>query len=100
MLEFVDAVDTRSEEHHYDRAKQPTGKDDGGEVDGCFVGAFNKFGLQLGQWTDDCSMALCIADSLIERRRFDGSDLRVRSLARHQKQNSQTVRGCFAKLLL
>jgi ADP-ribosyl-[dinitrogen reductase] hydrolase len=29
------------------------------------------FGLQPGQWTDDTSMALCLATSLIERQGFD-----------------------------
>ena len=29
------------------------------------------FRLQAGQWTDDTSMALCLAGSLIERRVFD-----------------------------
>ncbi|MHB8781594.1 MAG: ADP-ribosylglycohydrolase family protein [Candidatus Geothermincolia bacterium] len=32
------------------------------------------FGLEPGQWTDDTSMALCLADSLIERRGFDPLD--------------------------
>jgi len=41
-------------------------------------GASNAFGLQRGQWTDDAAMGLCMADSLIVRRRFDGSDMRVR----------------------
>ena len=34
-------------------------------------GAFN---LQPGEWTDDTSMALCLADSLIEKQRFDPVD--------------------------
>lgn len=38
----------------------------------------NAFNLLPGQWTDDASMGLCIADSLIARRRYDGSDIRVR----------------------
>jgi ADP-ribosyl-[dinitrogen reductase] hydrolase len=29
------------------------------------------FGLVPGEWTDDTSMALCLAESLIEKRRFD-----------------------------
>lgn len=29
------------------------------------------FNLQPGQWTDDTSMALCLAESLVERRGFD-----------------------------
>jgi ADP-ribosylglycohydrolase len=32
------------------------------------------FGLKPGQWTDDTSMALCLADSLVERRGFDPVD--------------------------
>ena len=32
------------------------------------------FGLQPGQWTDDTSMALCLATSLIERGGFDARD--------------------------
>jgi len=41
-------------------------------------GASNAFRLQRGQWTDDAAMGLCMADSLILRRSFDGSDMRVR----------------------
>lgn len=32
------------------------------------------FGLQPGQWTDDTSMALCLATSLVEQRGFDPAD--------------------------
>jgi ADP-ribosyl-[dinitrogen reductase] hydrolase len=32
------------------------------------------FGLQPGQWTDDTSMALCLAESLIEKRSFEPKD--------------------------
>ena len=38
---------------------------------------FNKFGLDAGQWTDDTSMALCMADSLLKCGKFDGSDVRL-----------------------
>lgn len=38
----------------------------------------NQFQLKPGQWTDDCSMGLCIADSFIVRGGFDGSDMRLR----------------------
>ena len=45
----------------------------------CFSGeVLNKFSLQMGQWTDDTSMALAIADSLIVHRGYDGSDIRAR----------------------
>jgi len=32
------------------------------------------FGLKPGQWTDDTSMALCLAESLTERQGFDPAD--------------------------
>jgi ADP-ribosylglycohydrolase len=32
------------------------------------------FGLEPGQWTDDTSMALCLAESLIEKHGFDPKD--------------------------
>ena len=32
------------------------------------------FGLKAGEWTDDTSMALCLATSLAERRGFDAED--------------------------
>lgn len=38
----------------------------------------NQFRLKPGQWTDDTSMALCLADSLLCRQGFDGADLRQR----------------------
>merc|ERR1719498_257081 len=41
-------------------------------------GAYNKFRLKPGQWTDDTSMGLCIADSLLVRGVYNGSDIRVR----------------------
>lgn len=32
------------------------------------------FNLEPGQWTDDTSMALCLAESLIEMQEFDPTD--------------------------
>lgn len=32
------------------------------------------FGLEPGQWTDDTSLALCLAESLVERQGFDARD--------------------------
>jgi len=43
-----------------------------------FVNESNVFTLKRGQWTDDAAMGLCMADSLIMKRGFDGSDIRVR----------------------
>jgi len=39
---------------------------------------YNRFKLEPGQWTDDFSMAQCIADSLLEKGKFDPIDLRTR----------------------
>jgi ADP-ribosyl-[dinitrogen reductase] hydrolase len=36
------------------------------------------FRLEPGQWTDDTSMALCLATSLVERRGFDATDQMTR----------------------
>jgi ADP-ribosyl-[dinitrogen reductase] hydrolase len=41
---------------------------------------YNSFGLKPGQWTDDASMALCLADSLIVHERLEPLDLRLRFL--------------------
>mmetsp|Transcript_123050 Transcript_123050/g.298774 ORF Transcript_123050/g.298774 Transcript_123050/m.298774 type:complete len:344 (+) Transcript_123050:620-1651(+) len=43
-----------------------------------FVSEFNKFRLKRGQWTDDCSMALAMADSLLAQRGYHGGDMRAR----------------------
>lgn len=36
-----------------------------------------QFGLQVGQWTDDASMGLCIADSLLLCNGYNGSNVRI-----------------------
>eukprot|EP00747_Dinoflagellata_sp_TGD_P164524 gnl/TRDRNA2_/TRDRNA2_184581_c0_seq1.p1 gnl/TRDRNA2_/TRDRNA2_184581_c0~~gnl/TRDRNA2_/TRDRNA2_184581_c0_seq1.p1 ORF type:complete len:573 (+),score=97.45 gnl/TRDRNA2_/TRDRNA2_184581_c0_seq1:76-1794(+) len=41
---------------------------------------YNYFGLKAGQWTDDTAMALCLADSLLVKRRLEPLDLRLRFL--------------------
>ena len=50
-----------------------------------YVAPMNKFGLDPGQWTDDASMGLCLADSLLysaaarcQDGALDGSDLRCK----------------------
>lgn len=44
---------------------------------GKFHNPFNRFQLRRGQWTDDSSMALCLADSLLTCGSYDGSSVRV-----------------------
>jgi len=39
---------------------------------------YNVFRLKPGQWTDDDSMALCLADTILVKNNFDPIDLRIR----------------------
>ena len=48
-----------------------------GEHGGVFHNPFNTFGLKPGQWTDDASMGFCLADSLLSRQEYDGTNIRV-----------------------
>ena len=53
------------------------------------------FGLEAGEWTDDTSMALCLAESLVECRRFDPVDQLQRYVRWwHEGHHSSTGR-CF-----
>ena len=55
------------------------------------------FRLKAGEWTDDTSMALCLADSLIATDgQFDAADLMGRFVRwRDEGENSVNDRGCF-----
>ncbi|MBN1149358.1 MAG: ADP-ribosylglycohydrolase family protein [Anaerolineales bacterium] len=53
------------------------------------------FGLQAGQWTDDTSMALCLAESLIERQDFDPSDQMERYLRWYRQGHLSSTGRCF-----
>lgn len=53
------------------------------------------FGLEPGQWTDDTSMALCLAGSLIECRGFDAAD-QMRRYVRWWREGYLSSTGrCF-----
>jgi ADP-ribosylglycohydrolase len=53
------------------------------------------FGLRPGEWTDDTSMALCLAESLVECRGFDPID-QLRRYVRWYRQGHLSSRGrCF-----
>jgi len=53
------------------------------------------FGLRPGQWTDDTSMALCLAESLIETRGFDPID-QLRRYCRWMRDGHLSSTGtCF-----
>ena len=47
-------------------------------VTNAYDGEMNRFRLKRGQWTDDASMGLALADSLLSTGTFDGSDARIR----------------------
>jgi ADP-ribosyl-[dinitrogen reductase] hydrolase len=53
------------------------------------------FGLRAGEWTDDTSMALCLAESLVETGGFDPVD-QLRRYTRWYEQGHLSVNGkCF-----
>ncbi|HMJ25792.1 MAG TPA: ADP-ribosylglycohydrolase family protein, partial [Pyrinomonadaceae bacterium] len=53
------------------------------------------FDLQPGEWTDDTSMALCLADSLIAYKTFDGIDV-LNRFVRWWENGENSVNGrCF-----
>jgi ADP-ribosylglycohydrolase len=54
------------------------------------------FGLAAGQWTDDTSMALCLAESLVERRGFDAMDQLDRYLRWYLDGYLSSTGKCFA----
>jgi len=53
------------------------------------------FDLKPGQWTDDTSMALCLAESLIERRGFDPSDQMQRYVRWWRHGHWSSTGRCF-----
>lgn len=53
------------------------------------------FSLSPGQWTDDTSMALCLATSLIEKKRFDAQDQMDRYCRWAQTGYLSSKESCF-----
>ncbi len=53
------------------------------------------FALAPGQWTDDTSMALCLADSLLERGGLDPRDLMERFCRWHEHGHNSVTGTCF-----
>lgn len=53
------------------------------------------FGLAAGEWTDDTSMALCLAESLLERGGLDVRDLMVRFLRWREEGHNSVTGVCF-----
>jgi len=53
------------------------------------------FGLEPGQWTDDTSMALCLAESLVEQQGFDPADQMKRYVRWWHDGHLSSTRACF-----
>ncbi len=53
------------------------------------------FGLKPGQWTDDTSMALCLAESLVEKRGFDPVDQLERYVRWYRQGYMSCTGDCF-----
>lgn len=53
------------------------------------------FRLQPGEWTDDTSMALCLAESLIARRGFDAVDQMRRYVRWYRHGHRSSTGRCF-----
>lgn len=53
------------------------------------------FGLRPGQWTDDTSMALCLAESLIETQGFDPADQARRYVRWWNEGHLSSTGACF-----
>jgi ADP-ribosyl-[dinitrogen reductase] hydrolase len=53
------------------------------------------FGLEPGQWTDDTSMALCLAESLVECGEFDPTDQMLRYVRWKRKGHLSSNGRCF-----
>jgi ADP-ribosyl-[dinitrogen reductase] hydrolase len=53
------------------------------------------FGLEPGQWTDDTSMALCLAVSLVESGGFDAHDQMERYSRWHEQGYLSSTGRCF-----
>jgi ADP-ribosylglycohydrolase len=53
------------------------------------------FRLKAGQWTDDTSMALCLAESLVERRGFDPVDQLDRYVRWYRDGHMSCTGRCF-----
>lgn|ERR1017187_1143099 len=53
------------------------------------------FGLKPGQWTDDTSMALCLAESLVECRGFDPVDQLTRYVRWWREGHLSSTGRCF-----
>ena len=62
-LEFVDVSNLKNDKKSLPRFDYQSNR---------YFNEFNRFSLERGQWTDDASMGLCMADSLLLKGQYDG----------------------------
>lgn len=55
----------------------------------------NPYNIPLGCWTDDTSMALCMAQSLIEKKQFDATDIMEKFCQWMKKGYMSSTGTCF-----
>lgn len=55
----------------------------------------NPYGIPKGYWTDDTSMALCMAQSLIEKKEFDATDIMQKFCQWQRKGFASSTGTCF-----
>jgi ADP-ribosylglycohydrolase len=72
-FEFLPVRDAPSADGNGPLFEYPSATQEGGRVQD----PYNVFKLKPGQWTDDTSLGLCLADSLLAQRDYDGANIRV-----------------------
>ncbi len=55
----------------------------------------NPYGIPIGYWTDDTSMALCMAQSLVEKNEFDAMDIMQKFCQWLRKGYMSSTHECF-----
>jgi ADP-ribosyl-[dinitrogen reductase] hydrolase len=90
-LAVGDAVGTTNEFSYFSRMAQMLG---GPQIIEDMIGG-GPFDLEPGQWTDDTSMALCLAESLIEKKEFDPKDQMDRYVKWYREGYNSVTGECF-----
>lgn len=91
-LAVGDAVGTTNEFSFYNRFITHESAEDKPITDMLGGGPFN---LNVGQWTDDTSMALCLADSLLAKDGFDAKDQLERYVRWYKDGHNSCTGTCF-----
>ena len=100
-FEFLPVQDSPGEDDPH--IEFPCSESRQGEDRGRVYGSFNRFRLKPGQWTDDTSMGLCLADSILISGGYDGTRARIwywnwwnnglNNGFRHDHERRQNYRG-------